>query len=375
MAQTVGYYVDLSTVQLSDGDVPVSWVHALPGGTYKHPVYGKMEFSDDRIQNFADSVTNKTRKIDPDIDYDHKTDKAMGNKAAGWVKAAEARPSADNGRKDLWLLVEWTPAGAQSIKNKEYRYFSSEICDEWEDAEGNKHKDVLLGGGITNRPYMKTLLPLNLSELVFSDDRPNEGEQVDPKKLRQQLGLAETATDAEVDAKLSELTKLQDPPKDDPNAELLKLAETNPLVKAFLAEQEKTRQQLAEMEGKLKLSNVTRQLSELTTNPKIALNASSLNAARDLMMAAPSQLSEQVFGLLKGIADGSGVQELGERGGSGSGNDRGQDDDPTQRFNDLVKKFQTEDKVDYGVAVERAAFAEPGLYDQYRRASYIRPQQ
>lgn len=377
MTQKVGYYVDLTsiTIALNDKGKPTSWVHALPGGTYKHPVYGEMQFTDVKVTNLADSVSKKVRGIDPDIDYDHKTDKAMGNRAAGWVMGAETRPSSDGSKKDLWLLVEWTPNGAKSVQDKEYRYFSSEITDEWEDSQGTKHQDVLLGGGITNRPYMKNLMPLNLSELEFADSRPStEGEQVDPKRLRQQLGLAETATDAEVDAKLSELTKPPTPPQTDPNDELKKLAEANPLVKAFMDEQTKTRQQLAEMQGQLTLANVMRQLTELTTGAKVQLSANALNEARDLMVALPTALGEKLFGLLKIVADGSGIVELGERAGGDPTRTGGEGDDPTKRFNDAIKALMDKGKLNYGAAAEAVALAEPTLFEQYRKSAYIKQQ-
>lgn len=376
-SRVVGYYVDLAGIRLSDGDTPTSLVHALPGGTYKHPIYGEMKFTDDRIQNFADSVTKKTRGIDPDIDYDHKRDVAKGNKAAGWVKNAEVRPSADGSKKDLHLLIEWTPEGAQSIRNKEYRYFSSEVADEWEDAQGKKHTDVLLGGGLTNRPYMKNLLPLNLSELQFSDEPqpPEKGEQVDPKELRRKLGLAETATDAEVDTRLSEWSKLADPPKkDDKDDELKKLAETNPLIKAYLAERDEIKVQLAEMQKQLALSNVTRQLSELTRSPKVQLSAAILNEARDLMLAAPMTLSEKIFNLLGNIAKGEGVTLMGERGSPRpDAPGRTDDEDSTKKLNEAVASIMEKDKVDYGTALERAVFADPDLYEAHRKQSYIKP--
>jgi len=377
MAKTVGYYVDLSTVTLSDGDSPTSWVHAFPGGSYKHPVYGEMKFTDDRVKNFAASVTNRTRGIEPDIDYDHKTDKAMGNKAAGWVKQAEARPSEDGSKQDLWLLVEWTPTGAQAIKNREYRYFSSEIADEWEDAHGKKHQDVLLGGGITNRPYMKNLLPLNLSELKFSDEQLTEGEQVDPKELRRKLGLSETATDADVDAKLAEVAKLGQPtppPTDQAQDELKKLAETNPLVKAFMDEQEKTRKQLADMQAQLTLSNVTRQLSELSRGVKVQLSAASLNEARDILVAAPQALGEKIFVLLKNVALGEGVTLMGEFAAANP-NDPNRGDgasDPAKEFSEKIAELMEKDKLDYGTAAERVALTDAALFNRYRQATYIR---
>src|SRR5689334_15458589 len=115
MPQKMGYLVDLSTVQLSDGDSPSSWIQAMPLGKYQHPVYGEIDITPDRVQRFADNVKNKVRDTDLDIDYDHK---ATTGEAAGWVKDAEAR--ADG----LWVFVEWTKSAAQKIKERAYKYFS-----------------------------------------------------------------------------------------------------------------------------------------------------------------------------------------------------------------------------------------------------------
>lgn len=377
MVKTVGYYVDLSTITLSDGDSPTSWVHALPGGTYKHPIYGEMIFDEPKITNLASSVTNQVRGIDPDVDYDHKKDPAMGNKAAGWIKTAEVRPSADGSKKDLYLLVEWTKPGAEKIRNKEYRYFSSEFADEWEDAHGKKHRDVLLGGGLTNRPYMKNLLPLNLSELQFSDnDPPTGGEQVDPKELRKKLGLPEAATDSEVDTKLAELVKLSEtkPPGNDPtDDELKKLAEGNPLVKAFMERMATQDKQLADMQSQLTLANTTRMLTELTHNPQVQLSAAILNEARDLLVAAPQALGEKFFSVLRNIAKGEGVVLMGERGTSNPGNPtRGEGEDPAQKFNDKIAELMEKDKLPYAEAVERVALSDRQLYDEYRKSTYIK---
>ena len=158
MQENYIYVTDLTRGKsLSDG-VNEQWVHALPLGEYEHPLHGKLTFTPERIKRFVQSVKDRVRGIDPDIDYDHKLDASKGNKAAGWVKDAEER---ENG---LWLLVEWTKQAAEEIRDKAYRYFSTEYADTWKDATGKEHADVVLGGGLTNRPFMKNLDPINLSE-------------------------------------------------------------------------------------------------------------------------------------------------------------------------------------------------------------------
>jgi phage I-like protein len=377
----LAFYADLADVTVTFGDKgqPQSWVHALPGGTYQHPIYGELDFNDTKIRNFAESVTKRYRGIDPDIDYDHKQDPAKGNKAAGWVKAAESRPSDSSGLQDLWVLVEWTPEGYKALKEREFRYFSSEVADEWEDAKGNKYKDVFFGGGITNRPYMKNLVPVNLSELRFDSptkEPENKGDQVDPKELRRKLNLPESATDAEVDAKLSALAKLGEPkPNTDPDmAALAKLAESNPVVKAVLGQMEETNRLLKEAQERAKLAEATSKLSEFTKpGVKVQLSAAVLNDTTQLLIGAPQQFSDKMFAILKAIVDGSGVVALGEKGDTGAEgrDDKAGDKNAIDKFNDEVAKLQKEDKLSFGDAVDRVARTKPNLYDDYRRASYI----
>jgi phage I-like protein len=174
VTQRFGYFVDLSTIQLSD-DRP-SWIQAMPLGKYKHPFFGDIEITPERVKRFSDNVNNKVRGTDLDIDYDHKM---TSGEAAGWVTAADARTDG------LYLLVDWTPKARQSIREKAYRYFSPEFTDEWEHPKTSvKYKDVIFGGGITNRPFLKDIAPINASELVLGDQVTNTGGTgMDPKEL------------------------------------------------------------------------------------------------------------------------------------------------------------------------------------------------
>src|SRR4051794_331314 len=191
MAQQVGYWSDLSAAQFDD-DARVTWIQALPIGSYEHPTYGKIEVTPEKVQQLAANVASNVRETELDIDYDHK---AKGGEAAGWVKNAEAR---QNG---LWLAVEWTKNAYQKIKDREYKYFSPEFTDEWKHPKTQVvHKNVLFGGGITNRPFLKDILPLNMSELFAEQQVHREESGMDPKKLRQLLGLPEDATEEQVTA-------------------------------------------------------------------------------------------------------------------------------------------------------------------------------
>src|SRR4051812_3179330 len=115
-----GYMVELSGIQFSgDGSVPgskTSWIQCMPLGTYQHPFFGPIEFSPEKLQNYANSVTNNVRMTELDIDYDHKM---YSGEAAGWIKEAEVRQN-----EGLFINVEWTPSAVLKIKEKAYKYFS-----------------------------------------------------------------------------------------------------------------------------------------------------------------------------------------------------------------------------------------------------------
>lgn len=153
-SQHFGYWIDLKGISFDDG----TWLQAFPLGHYEHPVFGQISITPERVQRFAANVQMKVRGQDLDIDYDHKADTRV---AAGWVSDAQARPDG------LWIKVAWTPTARQKLEDGEYRYFSPEFVDEWVHPKtGLLFKDVLFGGALTNRPFLKDILPINLSEMV-----------------------------------------------------------------------------------------------------------------------------------------------------------------------------------------------------------------
>lgn len=161
----LSYFIDLRGVELSDKDL--TWLHAMPIGTYDHPVYGELSFTSERLGRFADNVKNGVRQIDLDIDFDHKQDVAKGSQAAGWIKDADVK---DDG---LWIGVTFTDDAQAEIKAGKWKYLSPEFQDTWKDAKGNSHQDVLFGAGLTNRPYLKDLLPIAASEGYIEQLRPD----------------------------------------------------------------------------------------------------------------------------------------------------------------------------------------------------------
>lgn len=99
------------------------------------------------------------------IDLEHNS---IGG-AVGWVEGLEIRPN-DLGGESLWAKMSWTPKGSQLIADREYRFFSPEFADEdYQDPEtGEYMNNVLIGGGLTNRPLFK-----NLTAIAASDNNGN----------------------------------------------------------------------------------------------------------------------------------------------------------------------------------------------------------
>lgn len=351
----------------------------MPLGTYNHPVHGKIEITPERVQRFATNINNNVRGIELDIDYDHKE---KTNEAAGWVKKAEARPDG------LWIAVEWVGDALTKLKNKVYRYFSPEFVNKWTHPKTNQtYNDVMFGGALTNRPFLKDILPINFSEII-----PKGGSTLDPKKVAKMLGLPEDATEEQIEAALAAKVG-QDagnagtpaetsgeaeggsttPPAGEPASasveasesitpQMIALAESDPVVRTLV-------DRIATLETANRLSEVNISLSEMTTGPR-ALAPAVVSDVRNLALELPHALSEKFLTTLKNILKG-GIVELAEAGYT-----RGTDTsggDAVQRFTEAVDKaMKANDKLTYTDAVEQIAAADPMLFTEYRDSVYVK---
>lgn len=376
MGKQAGYLIDLAKVQLDENDgIISSWIQAIPVGEYMHPVHGKLSFDLDRIRRFAENVKNQVRGQDLDIDYDHKE---RSGEAAGWIKSAEARSDG------LWVLVEWTKSAAQKIKERAYRYFSPEFDDEWTHPKsGQVFKDVLFGGGITNRPFLKDILPINLSE-AFAEgaQEVNQGGSMDPKKLRELLGLPEDATDEQVDTALTKRLSEggtgsagaspagDESGKDDLNKEVIQLAESHPAVAKLVEQVQAQQRQLAEVGVTLRLAEVTNQvtqLSEKAAEKGRAIPPALSDEIKALLIEAPKAFADKFLNTVTKLAE-TGFVELGERGETKNLED-GQD--AVKTFSEKVAELRkAHEDLSYADAVEEIAKQHPKLFTEYQTASY-----
>lgn len=390
MPRSASYLVDLSGVKFDDESTE-TWIQAMPLGVYEHPQYGTISIDPEKVQRFVDNVKNGSRVQQLDIDYDHKE---YNGEAAGWIKDADNR-----GTDGLWLLVDWTKKAYQLLKDKAYRYFSPEFDDEWTDPKtGTVYKDILFGGGITNRPFLKDIMPINLSE-VFANVPPiksNEGgtamKPEDVKSFGVKLGLGESATEDQVMEALGKLDFAPKPPPvvdtpppvSDPIAakaleDAKKLAEGNPAVAAVMALYtaqaelvESQGKQLTSFSEKLREEEVTKTVKELCDKAN-KRNYSIPIPMRDSLKDTLLQLSDPK--LTKVILDGfermveSQIVALGERGYlRNNRNDEGKT--ATDEFNEEVKKLTDGGKIPFADAAEQVARKDPQLYSRVQSESY-----
>jgi phage I-like protein len=380
----VGYLIDLSTVTLSDEESMTSWIHLFPFGKYDHPRYGEIEFDAAKAKAAEENFKQNVRGTEIDIDYDHK---AYSGEAAGWIRDVEARP---NG---LWGAVEWTKKAWKKIQDKEYKYFSPEFADEWKHPkDGKVVKNILFGGGITNRPFLKDILPLNMSELGMASERPQEGSNMDPEKIRELLGLPKDATDEQVETALTERKPEGEPQGNeggDQNKEpegtegdgankepiaaneglppeVIQLAESNPAVKALVEQVTALGTSLHQTQAALHLSEVNQQVKRLTEGTSGQVLPA---AVKDDLTKALLEPTVENFTKVLTEVQKTGLVQLGEIGVGGQAG-AGDGMDSVKKFNDAVQKVIADDKLEYADAVTRVASLDPQLYNEYRENAY-----
>lgn len=150
------YLTDISDIELEvKDDKKSAWIEIFREGEWNHPKHGVIKGTKKLFNDFIDNWKNNVLGRDISFDKTHNPEDG----ATGWVKNIKIF-----GDK-LKALVEFTPWGIELIEQKGFKYFSPEYRDSYIDKEsGKEHKNVLFGGGITNRPFLTNLAPIVLSE-------------------------------------------------------------------------------------------------------------------------------------------------------------------------------------------------------------------
>jgi len=153
--------------KLAEGKKKSSEVQLAKVGKWKHDNYGTIEFNNEVFSAFVKNFEDNVRGVDIAIDEEHYPEKG----AAGWVKKLY-----NKGKDGLWGLIEWTPVGIDLVKKKIFKYMSIEYDQDYKDLDsGNKFKWVLYGAALTNRPFLKGMEAVNLSEFRLNEIQEGGG--------------------------------------------------------------------------------------------------------------------------------------------------------------------------------------------------------
>ncbi len=156
------FYTAQPVAASEDGSLPTT-IEVLKVGMWDTPYHGMFMVTPDDLQQY---VANFNADIRPSsstqglpIDLEHESDGG----AFGWMTNLRVSPDG----MTLLADVSWTTEGARLITDGTYKFFSPEFCpDFYEDPEtfGAYYENVLIGGGLTNRPLFKDLKPVMASD-------------------------------------------------------------------------------------------------------------------------------------------------------------------------------------------------------------------
>lgn len=191
------------------------WVNIVNLGEYEHPEYGIITFTEEHYKQWKANLERgvmggRCEDGSPCIatDYGHAMDEAVPpemQKASGYIKDLKLE---DN---RVYALIEFTPKAVEGIKNKEWSWFSVSVVDSLTDQKtGEDVGSVLMGGALTNRPFIPDLEPIRLSDL-----RPSRAAQLQRELAAKEAEikrLKREKYDAEVAATLAALEQARIPP-------------------------------------------------------------------------------------------------------------------------------------------------------------------
>ena len=164
----------LVDIKAGENGVVPSDIHILTVGSWKTVNHGSFDITENDLDEMVCNFNDGVRKGLP-IDEEHNT---TGG-AVGWIEKLERRG------KQLWASTTWNNRGTNALADRQYRFFSPEFAPRYQDPEtGQMSKNVLLGGGITNRPLFKNLKPIMASEDTSNILYLNEDTIMDLEALR-----------------------------------------------------------------------------------------------------------------------------------------------------------------------------------------------
>lgn len=161
--------VDLRSLYYAEGQVEADGLSApfelLRVGETSHPSFGKTKITEAELdQAVANFHTLSEKGMEFPVDWDHSFAEGGDSRAAGWIKELVRKG------KSLYARVKWAAKAAEQIRDEEYRFISAEFSENWKDEFEKGHGFTVLAAGLTNRPFLRGMTPVALSERIPLED-------------------------------------------------------------------------------------------------------------------------------------------------------------------------------------------------------------
>lgn len=303
-----------STINCNENNSVPTEIQILRVGKFNHPTYGFFEITAQVLAEMKANFDSRVRGVDLALDYFHESDK----EAAGWFEDLLLKEDG----KELWAKVRWTPTAEKKLSHRELRYFSPDFTFKWQDPESGKiFTNVLFGGGLTNRPFVKEMQAIVATE--------NKGD----KKMDEKLKELEAKN-----LKLGEdMKKLEDMggQKDAQIAELQKqIEELKAQLAKSQADMELAAKEKAKLQEDIKCKEKEQEFAKLLSEGKAVVAQKEAFMKGD--MSEFIKLSQPIN--LK--ANGSGGKE--------------NEGDAEDKVMKLAEEIKTKEGVDMGTAISKA---------------------
>lgn len=324
-------FIILSEAVGEDGLIEVQ---LLKTGTFKDPRYGKFSITRKMFSEMIDNFKKGTRGQEISIDYIHKADDV----AAAWIKELYEKPYKDG--YGLFAKVKPTGSGKKSLSEEEFKYLSADFDPNYIDNEkGEKHGCVLEGAALTNRPVIKGMQPVQLSEELTGEDANMDG--VKPyEEIEIELN--------EMKNKYSPLIKLMEENKMSLE-DVLKLIKPSSEGSMAMTEQEQkeladAKAEAAALKAEKEAAETKLQLSEKNSKfDKMLAEGKACEAQRKAYIAGDMDEFAKLATKVKFSEDGSGT------GHAGDGEDK---KDIEDEIAEAASKMVSEDKIKLSEAIK-----------------------
>lgn len=148
----------------SDGIVEIQ---LLKVGKFFDPRYGKFTITTKLFSELVKNFKNGSLKREVSLDYIHDG----AGVSAGWLKDVFEKKD-ENGIDGLFANVELSGSGKTQLSQKNFKYVSAEFDPKYVDNEsGELIGAVLEGAGLTNRPVIRGMKAVQLSEDDGSEEQ------------------------------------------------------------------------------------------------------------------------------------------------------------------------------------------------------------